>query len=268
MSRGICAGVLIVGTALLCPLPAFPDDDGPYLSRIAVERAAGDETVFATSVRSILHVNDPARAALSFAAIDGLQVVALDDDTISIEFAERPTISGDVDGKFLQSTFVVDFDEEPVQTLTRQLRTNLEHSPSTTELVTFVNEHIDNKTYSRAFDLASRVAVSGEGDCTEHAVLLAALARANGFHARVTFGTIIIDTDIGLYAYGHAWTEIHDGQGWQIGDATRPESEPGFRQLWYLPVGVLDNEGPGYFLSMIDVMSSMPVRITGMANTD
>lgn len=260
--------LLLISAALLCCAPALADSDLPYLSSISIERASVDDTAFAASTRSILHVNDPERSAISLSGVDGLEIVATDEDTISIEFVARPTVSGNAEEKFRHSTFVVDFDEESVRSLSSDLGERLGQAPSLLELVTFVHEHIDNKSYSRSFDLASRVAETREGDCTEHAVLLAALARANGYYARVTFGTLILDSDAGLYAFGHAWAEIHDGENWQIGDATMPESDPALRQLRYLPVAILKDEGPGYFLSLIEAMSSMPARITGMANSD
>jgi transglutaminase-like putative cysteine protease len=42
------------------------------------------------------------------------------------------------------------------------------------------------------------------GDCNEHAVLLAALARAAGIPARVAAGAVYLDDGF----YYHAWTEL------------------------------------------------------------
>ncbi len=267
MIRSASAVLFAACAALLWTAPAAADEL-PYLSRIAVERAPGHSAEFDASVRSVLHVNDPSRAARALAEVDGLAVVAHDADTVIVEFAEKPTVAGGAEDRFLQSTFVIDFDEKPVRALSEQVPAKLERNPTAAELETFVYEYIEDKTYSRAFDLASRVAATGQGDCTEHAVLLAALARANGLHARVVFGLVILDSESGLSGFGHAWAEIHDGESWQIRDATQPQTEPGLRHVRYLPVGILDNEGPGYFLSMADAIVSFPTRITGVANTE
>jgi hypothetical protein len=48
------------------------------------------------------------------------------------------------------------------------------------------------------------------GDCNEHAVLLAALARAGGLPARVVAGVVYLD---GAFLY-HAWNEVWLGDGW------------------------------------------------------
>jgi hypothetical protein len=53
------------------------------------------------------------------------------------------------------------------------------------------------------------------GDCNEHAVLLAALARAGGLPARVVAGVVDLD---GAFLY-HAWNEVWLGDGWVSVDA-------------------------------------------------
>ena len=55
---------------------------------------------------------------------------------------------------------------------------------------------------------ALQVLDMGEGDCNEHAVLLAALARAVGIPTRVVAGTVYLD---GAFLY-HAWCEVWLGQ--------------------------------------------------------
>jgi transglutaminase-like putative cysteine protease len=53
------------------------------------------------------------------------------------------------------------------------------------------------------------------GDCNEHAVLFAALARAAGLPARVVAGVVYLD---GAFLY-HAWNEVWLGDGWVSVDA-------------------------------------------------
>jgi hypothetical protein len=61
---------------------------------------------------------------------------------------------------------------------------------------------ISKPGFPQAFDTAADVIESGEGDCTEHAVLLAALARARGIPARVAIGLVYHKQSF-LY---HMWT--------------------------------------------------------------
>lgn len=261
----ITAALLLA--AVSSPSAAIADGDTPYMATIAIERAAGSSTALGTSLVSVLHVREPERTAASLSLIDGVDVTATDDSTVSIRFDARPTLNEDPDARHRESSWVVDFSEDSIQALVTQLAKSAAEDPTPAQLEHFVFEHIANKSYSRSFDLASRVAATGEGDCTEHAVLLAALARAHGFPARVVLGNLILDLDEGLFAFGHAWTEIHTDDDWQIFDATQPDHGLSWQQIRYIPLGSLGNEGPGYFMSMVEIMSTLPTRISGVGNS-
>ncbi len=77
---------------------------------------------------------------------------------------------------------------------------------------------IRKKNFSQAFATAAEVAESLEGDCTEHAVLLAAAARAVGVPARVATGLIYIASRQG-FGY-HMWCEVYVDGTWIPLDAT------------------------------------------------
>lgn len=256
-------GFLVTAAALL-PVAGLADGDTPFLATIAIERAPGSTGTLDGTALSTLHVADPAKTAASLGNVDGIDVIAVSDATVRIRAAARPTLGGSVNDLERDSSWVIDFDEAAVQALVSQLGAASDQPPTPARLERFVFEHIANKTYSRSFDLASRVAASGEGDCTEHAVLLAALARANGYAARVVFGNLVLDLGKGLAAFGHAWTEIHADGAWQIRDATLPGNDPSLRQARYIPLGSLADEGPAYVLSLVATMSTMPVRISGV----
>jgi len=69
---------------------------------------------------------------------------------------------------------------------------------------------IVDKEMGVAFATASEVCRSRRGDCTEHAVLLAALCRARGVPARVAMGVVYLG---GIFG-GHAWTEAWVDDQW------------------------------------------------------
>src|SRR6266581_1717075 len=85
-------------------------------------------------------------------------------------------------------------------------------------LVAWVNEHLEQAP-SVTIPSAREVLAARRGDCNEHAVLLAALARAAGIPARVVAGAMYLN---GAFYY-HAWTELWLGT-WVSADAV-------FRQL-------------------------------------
>lgn len=90
----------------------------------------------------------------------------------------------------------------------------------------FVGRFIKAKNLSVGFASASETARSGEGDCSEHGVLLATLLRADGTPSRVVSGLIYVDglaRGQGAFGY-HLWTqallEVDGHTRWVDLDAT------------------------------------------------
>lgn len=81
-----------------------------------------------------------------------------------------------------------------------------------------VKQSIRLKNYTTALATAAEVAKSLEGDCTEHAVLLAGLCRARQLPARVAVG-LVYYRPASAFAY-HMWTEVWIQDGWVPLDAT------------------------------------------------
>lgn len=262
----VLARLLMAATIVAAPdVPAA--DDLPYLATITIERAPGASRPLGESLVSTLHVGDAAGVAVALSGIDGLEVLGRGDGTLRIRHDATPTIADGDPTQYLESTWVIDFDEPAVRTLVDSMATGDGAQPAAAELERFVFEYIADKTYARSFDLASQVAANATGDCTEHAVFLTALARAHGHPARVVVGSLVVETPGELLAFGHAWTEVHDGERWWIYDATMPHDETRQARLRYIPHGLLRDEGPGYNLSMVEVAIRMPSRITGVADS-
>lgn len=84
----------------------------------------------------------------------------------------------------------------------------------------FVNRRLE-KAYGVSRDRASEVLTLGKGDCTEHALLFTALARAAGIPARQVHGLVFARYDDGVPAlYWHAWVEVKSGEEWIALDPT------------------------------------------------
>ncbi|MCA1959608.1 MAG: lasso peptide biosynthesis protein [Desulfomonile sp.] len=80
-----------------------------------------------------------------------------------------------------------------------------------------INEWVHNhlkKVPTPSLPDAVTILQSGEGDCNEHAVLAAALARAVGLPARVALGLVFMEDAF----YYHAWVEYWAGASWFTGD--------------------------------------------------
>ena len=82
----------------------------------------------------------------------------------------------------------------------------------------FVNRDITTKNFVHVFDSAAEVARTHEGDCTEHAVFLMALARAQGIPARAAVGLVYVPSE---QAFGyHLWAEVYVAGRWIPVDGT------------------------------------------------
>jgi len=85
-------------------------------------------------------------------------------------------------------------------------------------LESHVNRSIREVDFSQVFATAADVAENLKGDCSEHAVLLAALCRARKIPARVAVGLVYFAPE-GGFAY-HMWTEVWIRDRWVPLDAT------------------------------------------------
>ncbi len=154
-------------------------------------------------------------------------------------------------------SFVIDCDEPVFSTLAQALRgkEGTTVAARVAALVKLTRDHISKKTLQRGFDIASVVARRREGDCTEHATLLAALARREGLAARVVLGFVLLEwSEKTPSLLGHAWVEVHDGREWITADAALdPESVAqigGLERMTYLPVQLLSREDAGFHVGL------------------
>ncbi|QOJ00832.1 MAG: transglutaminase domain-containing protein [Phycisphaeraceae bacterium] len=135
------------------------------------------------------------------------------------------------DERFLKATPVVDYKDPKVSELRDRALAGKEGEGAAARaeaLRRFVYGFITAKHMGVGFDTASGVARTRGGDCTEHAVLLAALLRGDGIPARVVTGLVYADAFAGatdVFGY-HMWTQAlleREGvSGWVDLDATFP----------------------------------------------
>ncbi len=100
-----------------------------------------------------------------------------------------------------------------------------------------VERTLRTKSLQYGFAGVREVLDSRSGDCTEHALLLAALLRKRGVPARIAYGFLLTETGF----IGHAWTEARAGAGWFALDPSFPGGQPyGFK----LRLGLIDPAQP------------------------
>jgi hypothetical protein len=184
-------------------------------------------------------------------------------DSVRVPLGAHPVGTDPPDQADRQASFIIDFDEPSVQRMIQELRETHGENPGVPELVSFVNLALKEKNYQHGMDIASRVATNRAGDCSEHALLLAALARASGYPARVILGTVIVSDGGDVASYWHAWNEIHTGSQWTLADATSiGEAE----RLYYIRSAPIENEGMSFRLGMVTILKDLGVARVSLSN--
>ena len=207
---------------------------------------------------------------------NGVLRLSISENVMAVVDAQSP------DSQYLANTFVIDYEEASVKAVTdaflsdngkglkaeddgigasvQETKVESYSAEVGAKIEAFIANYITEPSYIHSFSFASTVAKSRSGDCTEYAVLSAALARALAIPARVVVGTIIVDDGSTVEAIGHAWNEFwFDGRWWRI-DAAMYGAESA--KTFYLPSHILKNEGPGYALSLSKAVLNSPESIT------
>jgi len=113
-----------------------------------------------------------------------------------------------------------------------------------------VHQAIERKALTEAFASAAEVVRSRTGDCTEHAVLLAALCRARKLPARVATGLVAFRDG---YAF-HMWNEVWIRDRWVPLDATLGLGGVG---VGHIKLGISDLNGVSPFAALAPVLEVM-----------
>ncbi|OQY04385.1 MAG: hypothetical protein B6I25_07010 [Planctomycetales bacterium 4572_13] len=126
----------------------------------------------------------------------------------------------------LKPTDYLQADNEKVIDLAK---TAVKEAPDTaaaaSQIEAFVDGYITQKDLSVGYASAAEVAETRQGDCSEHAVLAAAMCRAVGIPARIVCGVVYADSFLSKQSIfgGHMWVEVYIGDTWVGLDATRSE---------------------------------------------
>jgi hypothetical protein len=175
---------------------------------------------------------------------------------------QYPQVPGDETRTWLEPTFVIDYQEPEFEPLRQELAARASPT-SRPQLVEYVAGLIE-ASEERDWDLASVVARRRKGDCSEHAVLTAALARLQGIPARVMIGVVLVSDQQKFGAFGHAWAEVLEDGKWTVADAALYEWKATAR---YLPLGLMEDEGMGYSMDLVRIMRVWIGRVVVLGPT-
>jgi len=118
--------------------------------------------------------------------------------------------------RFLQSD-----NEQVIDLARRAVGGTKDAAEAARKIEEFVSQYIENRSLSVGYASAAEVVASRQGDCSEFAVLTAAMCRAVGIPAQVVAGVAYVDDFMGQRGFGgHAWTQAYIGGKWVGLDAS------------------------------------------------
>jgi hypothetical protein len=239
-----------LGSDLVVKLPQpLADPHHKRLVRYRIELAGGDPAkVFASG---------PTQSVQSLGEHTAIVTVT------SLRPGEAPpeAVTESPAGKeYLTANSVLQIDDPRVQQAARNAKGDAtDPAQVALALEGYVHSAIAKKNFSQAFSTAAEVAESREGDCTEHAVLLAALARACGIPSRVAIGLVYVES-AGGFGY-HMWTEMYLGGVWTPLDAIMGQGGIGAAHLKLTDSSLEGATAYSSFLPVAQVVGKLKISV-------
>lgn len=225
-----------------CPKEAATGDINPV--EIAIQNfvsAPSDLTDIQKAKKAIyvLESTDP-QQRLSITETDSQKVSRKDNGQVEVVVEKRAVprgvkISSDVADdvkEYLSPGQYVQSDASKIVELSGKAVGGTEDAGLAAEKIeSFAADYIDRGSLSVGYATASETAETRTGDCSEFAVLTAALCRAAGIPARIAVGIAYVDEFAGTENSfgGHAWTQVYiDGKWYDLDAAFESAGLDGF----------------------------------------
>lgn len=170
-----------------------------------------------------------------------------------------------VDGQFLSATQYLQIHDPHVQEHARRAAAGeLDPLKAALRMERYVFEKLKKKDFSTGLASAAEVARSLEGDCTEHALLLAALLRAQKIPARIAAGLVYVERHSAFA--GHMWTEAWVNNAWVPLDATRGRGGIGPEYIKQAESSFADQAASPatVFVPLVQALDSMQIEVVSV----
>jgi hypothetical protein len=130
-------------------------------------------------------------------------------------------------------------------------------------LRSYVADYITKKDLSVGFATASETAQSHEGDCTEHAVLLAALGRIRHLPARVVAGLVYLPEYDGrrdILGF-HMWTQFYFNNQWVDFDSAITDGAQPYWRLGLVATDLNDVSLSDFTMDLMSWMADLKISV-------
>lgn len=232
-----------------------------------------------SSVKSITYhmTKTNPQADLLFPATDNQKVQKLNNGNVILTIEKEalpkgvtiPYKGNDKDAlEALKPSRYVESDEKIIQDLAKKAIGNTKDaSEAARKIESFVAEYIDDKNLSVGYASAAEVAKSKQGDCSEHAVLTAALCRAAGIPAQVASGVGYVSQwqTVSNGFGGHAWTRVYLGDKWYNIDAAFKGAGFGGYDPGHITLS-FGNGNPEGFLNIVNTLGQFKIEKIDIKN--
>lgn len=162
--------------------------------------------------------------------------------------------------EYLTANIMLQIDDPRIRAMAREGSAGAKDPVATAlALERYVYKAIKKKDFSQAFASAAEVAKSREGDCSEHAVLLAALARACDIPSRVAMGLVYVE-GAGGFGY-HMWTELYLSGVWVPFDAVSGRGGTSAAYLKLTDSSLDGSSAYSSFLSLAQVLGQLKIAL-------
>jgi hypothetical protein len=161
----------------------------------------------------------------------------------------------------LKPSRYVESDEKVITDLAkRAVGGTSEAAEAAFKIESFVAGYVSDKSLSVGYASAAEVAVSKQGDCSEHAVLTAALCRAVGIPSQVVTGVAYVEDWRSLQSGfgGHAWTQAYIGDKWVGLDAAFRGAGRGGYDAGHITLAV-GSGNPEDFINLVNTMGQFKI---------
>ncbi|MBI1833002.1 MAG: transglutaminase domain-containing protein, partial [Planctomycetes bacterium] len=207
----------------LAPAPIGSFDLG-YSQRVRLKNRIRDAHDTSAAKYRITIRNDDS-AATTFSRDDRQQVKNVQGNTFELHVKGVPSsASGGSDdapaAEFLQSSYFITSADPKVKELARKaVGAEADAWKKAQRIERWVHDHMRYTNYE-AMATADHVARTLEGDCTEYAMLTAAMCRAEGVPSRTAIGLVYAEDKGAPFFAFHMWTEVWIKGRWNAIDAT------------------------------------------------
>jgi len=185
--------------------------------------------------------------------------------TFTNEESDQLPISADEEVlKFLEPTDFVESKDEEIAQIAQGIAGDEKNAWVVSKRISrWVSEYL-KATSDVPFGTAKEALNLKKGDCTEHAVLFAALARAAGIPTKVCLG--LTYTNIGAFLY-HAWPEVYVGK-WVPIDPALGQMQVDATHLKMFEGVMTEEEQQTHVLNILSVIGKLSLEVKDYKTDD